>query len=74
MDQLDELKRQSQRERDLHCEEASKELNNVKLEMEAKRNDLMARQKQVEAVVTEVLFLVSILQVEILFWLVDLFF
>lgn len=42
--------------------------------MEAKRNDLMARQKQVEAVVTEVLFLVSILQVEILFWLVDLFF
>lgn len=52
-DQLDELKRQLQRERDLHCEEATKELNNVKFEMDAKRNSLMARQKQVEAVVTE---------------------
>ncbi|KAA8545519.1 hypothetical protein F0562_020303 [Nyssa sinensis] len=53
-DQLDELKKQLEKERDLKCEEATKELNNVKLELELKRRDLEARQKKIEAVVAEV--------------------
>jgi kinetochore protein Nuf2 len=52
---LDELRKQLEKERDLKCEEANKEFNNVKLEVESRRHDLEARQKNVEAVVLEVL-------------------
>ncbi|KAI5653620.1 hypothetical protein M9H77_30807 [Catharanthus roseus] len=53
---LMQQKRQLQQERDLHCEEATKELNNVMFEVEAKKICLLGRQKRVEAVVTEALF------------------
>lgn len=52
--QLDELKKQLERERDLKCEEATKEYNNINLEVESRRHELAARQRNVEAVVTEV--------------------
>ncbi|KAL3515627.1 hypothetical protein ACH5RR_022529 [Cinchona calisaya] len=53
VDQLDKIKRQLEQERDQTCEQANKELKNVKMEVEAKRSGLQTRQKQVEAVVTE---------------------
>lgn len=54
-EQLDELKKQLERERNLKFEEATKELDNVKLDVESRRRDLEARQRKVEAVVAEVL-------------------
>ncbi|XP_050157588.1 kinetochore protein NUF2 homolog [Malus sylvestris] len=51
---LNELKKQLERERDLKFEEASKDLNNVELEVESRRRDLETRQKAVEAAVEEV--------------------
>ncbi|PQQ11842.1 kinetochore protein Nuf2 [Prunus yedoensis var. nudiflora] len=54
VEQLNELKKQLEKERDLKFEEASKELNNVKLEVESRRRDMEARQKDVEAAVAEV--------------------
>ncbi|KAF3452622.1 hypothetical protein FNV43_RR03055 [Rhamnella rubrinervis] len=54
VDQLNELKKQIEKERDIKCQEATKEFNNVKLEVESKRRDLEARQKNIEAVVSEV--------------------
>ncbi|KAM2274940.1 hypothetical protein ACFX1S_044684 [Malus domestica] len=54
VEQLNELKKQLERERDLKFEEASKDLNNVELEVESRRRDLEARQKAVEAAVEEV--------------------
>jgi kinetochore protein Nuf2 len=51
---LDELTKQVEKERDLKCEESTKEFNNVKLEVESRRRELEARQKNVEAVVAEV--------------------
>ncbi|OMP09054.1 hypothetical protein COLO4_05853 [Corchorus olitorius] len=53
-EQMSELQRQLQKERDLKFEESTKYLNDVKLEVEAKRRDLEARQKKVEDVVAEV--------------------
>jgi kinetochore protein Nuf2 len=53
-EQLDELTKQVEKERDLKCEESTKEFNNVKLEVESRRRELEARQKNVEAVVAEV--------------------
>ncbi|XP_052184638.1 kinetochore protein NUF2 homolog [Diospyros lotus] len=53
VEQLDELRKQSEKERDFRCEEATKELNNVKLEVGLKRRDLESRQTKVEAVVAE---------------------
>lgn len=55
MDQLNELKKQIEKERDFKCQEATKEFDNVKLEVESRRCDLEARQKNVEAVVSEVI-------------------
>lgn len=52
--QLDDLKKLLEKERDIKCEDAAKEYNSVKLEVESKRRDLEARQRKVEAVVTEV--------------------
>ncbi|XAR49393.1 hypothetical protein NMG60_11032579 [Bertholletia excelsa] len=54
VEQLDEVRKHLEKERDLRCEEATKELNNVKLEVESKRRDLELRQTKVEAVVAEV--------------------
>ncbi|KAK9221044.1 hypothetical protein WN944_009468 [Citrus x changshan-huyou] len=54
VEQLDELRQQLEKERNLKSEEATRAFENVKLEMESKRQDLEARQKKVEAVVTEV--------------------
>ncbi|KAG8368780.1 hypothetical protein BUALT_Bualt15G0082300 [Buddleja alternifolia] len=52
-DQLKEFKRQLEKERSLNREEASKELNNVKLEVESKRRGLETRHRQVESLVAE---------------------
>lgn len=54
VEQLDELQQQLEKERNLKSEDATRAFENVKLEMESKRQDLEARQKKVEAVVTEV--------------------
>lgn len=52
-DQLEELRKQLKKERDLSCEEAAKEMNFFNLEMESKRHGLEARQKEVEGVLAE---------------------
>ena len=57
MEQLDELRKQLEKERDFKCEEAAKELNNVKLAVESRRHELEARQRKVEAQAAEVLFI-----------------
>ena len=57
VEQLDELRKQLEKERNFKCEEATKELNNVKLAVESKRRELEARQRKVEAEAAEVLFL-----------------
>ncbi|KAG7977680.1 hypothetical protein I3843_05G042200 [Carya illinoinensis] len=54
VEQLDDLRKQLEKERDLKCEEATKEFNNMKSEVESRRCDLEARQRNVEAVVVEV--------------------
>lgn len=56
MRQLEDLRRQTEKEREVKCEEAAKELNNVRLEVESMKLDLEQRQKNVEAVLMEVLF------------------
>ncbi|XP_059653464.1 kinetochore protein NUF2 homolog isoform X2 [Cornus florida] len=53
VDQLDELRKQVGKERDLKCEEATKELNNVKFEVEFKRRDMESEKMKVEAAVAE---------------------
>ncbi|KAK4343291.1 hypothetical protein RND71_036385 [Anisodus tanguticus] len=53
-DQLEELRKQLEKERDLSYEEAAKELKNVKLEVESKRHGLDARQTDLEGVLAEV--------------------
>ncbi|KAK4802961.1 hypothetical protein SAY86_001164 [Trapa natans] len=50
---LDELRRSLEKEKDVRCQEADRELNNVKLETESKRHELELRQKKVEAVLEE---------------------
>nr|GME16156.1 kinetochore protein Nuf2-like isoform X1 [Ipomoea batatas] len=52
-DQLDEMRKQVEKECALSREEAAKELNNVKTEVESTRCGLELRQRQVEAVITE---------------------
>lgn len=62
MEQLDELRKQLEKEQNLKCEEAAKELNNVKLQVELRRHELEARQSKVEAEAAEVvLFHIMIL-------------
>ncbi|XP_027106414.2 kinetochore protein NUF2 homolog [Coffea arabica] len=53
VDQLDKVKWQLEQERGQTFEQATKELKNVKMEVEANRSALQTRQKQVEAVVME---------------------
>ncbi|KAI3712450.1 hypothetical protein L1987_71007 [Smallanthus sonchifolius] len=52
-DQLEELLKQLEKERDLKCEEASKELNNVRSQVEYNSRGLEQRQREVEALVAE---------------------
>ncbi|KAI3815420.1 hypothetical protein L1987_15087 [Smallanthus sonchifolius] len=52
-DQLEELLIQLEKERDLKCEEASKELNNVRSQVEYNSRGLEQRQREVEALVVE---------------------
>ncbi|XP_047315097.1 kinetochore protein NUF2 homolog [Impatiens glandulifera] len=52
-EQLKEQMKQLKKERDLRCEEATKELNNVKMEVEIRKHDLESRQSKVEALVAE---------------------
>lgn len=59
VEQWDELRKQLEKERDFKCEEAAKELNNVKLAVESRRHELEARQRKVEAQAAEVLFMHS---------------
>lgn len=54
MDQLEEILKQLKKERDLKREEASKELNNVRSQVEYNRRGLEQRQMNVEALVAEV--------------------
>lgn len=56
---MDEVQRQLQKERDLKFEGSTKHLNDVKLEVESKRRELEARQKKVEDVLAEVIFMSS---------------
>ncbi|KAJ0883899.1 putative kinetochore protein Nuf2 [Helianthus annuus] len=53
VDQLEELLKQLQKERDVKCEEASKELNNVRSQMEYNHCGLEQSQREVEALVAE---------------------
>ncbi|GFP99199.1 probable kinetochore protein nuf2 [Phtheirospermum japonicum] len=52
-EQLKEFKKQLEKERALSHEEVDKELKNVKLEVNTKRNALESRQRQVESMVAE---------------------
>nr|XP_043626741.1 kinetochore protein NUF2 homolog [Erigeron canadensis] len=52
-DQLEELVKLTEKERDASCEEASKELNNVKSQLEFDRRGLEQRRRNVEALVVE---------------------
>ncbi|XP_062000301.1 kinetochore protein NUF2 homolog [Rosa rugosa] len=52
--ELNDFKKKLEKERYLKFEEASKELSNVKLEVESRRCVLEARQKNVEAAIAEV--------------------
>lgn len=52
---MDELRRTLEKEKDIKCQEADRELNNVKLESESRRDELELRQRKVEAVLEEVL-------------------
>lgn len=54
MDQLEELLKQLEKEKDLKCEEASKELNNVRAQVEYNRRGLEQRERNAEALVSEV--------------------
>lgn len=53
-EQWEELKRNSEKEKEGKCEEATKEVNREKVEVESRRQGLEARQKKVEAVVADV--------------------
>lgn len=54
---FNDLKKKLEKERDLKFEEATKEVNTVKLEVESRRGLLEARQKDVEAAVAEVFYM-----------------
>ncbi|KAK9167588.1 hypothetical protein Scep_002779 [Stephania cephalantha] len=56
VEQLEELRKAFEKERDLKYEEATKRLNSVKLEVESKRNDLASRGEKVQAMIAEVIF------------------
>lgn len=56
MEQLEELRKQLEKSQDSKCEEATKELNNVKLALESRMCELEARRRKVEAKEMEVLF------------------
>lgn len=53
-DQLDELKKQLEKERELNCEAATKESTNIKLEVELRKHRIESRQRNVEALLIEV--------------------
>lgn len=53
-EQLDELRKQVEKESHTNCEKATREVNNVKMEMESRKHELEARQRKVESVVGEV--------------------
>ncbi|GAB4848113.1 hypothetical protein Ancab_002777 [Ancistrocladus abbreviatus] len=53
-EQLDEYRRQLEKERDLRHEESTKELNKVTLEVASKKQELEARGRKIEAVLAEV--------------------
>nr|GEX61438.1 probable kinetochore protein NUF2 [Tanacetum cinerariifolium] len=53
VDQLEELQKQLEKEKELKCEEASKELNNVRAQVEYNRRGLEQRERNAEALVSE---------------------
>ncbi|XP_076926287.1 kinetochore protein NUF2 homolog, partial [Bidens hawaiensis] len=53
VNQLEELLKQLEKERDVKCEEASKELKNEKLQVEYNKCGLEQRQREIEALVAE---------------------
>ncbi|KAI3412608.1 uncharacterized protein J3R85_017138 [Psidium guajava] len=54
VEQLDELRKQAEKESHTKCEEATREANNVKMEVEHRKHELEQRQRKVESVVGEV--------------------
>lgn len=66
-DQLEELLQQLEKEKDLKCEEASKEFNNVRSQVEYNRHGLEQRQKNIEALVAEVWIFINFFETDIVF-------
>lgn len=54
--QLDEVRKQLETERDAKCDEVTKEFHNMKMVVESRRRDLEARQENVKAMLAEVLY------------------
>ncbi|KAK7399677.1 hypothetical protein VNO78_10865 [Psophocarpus tetragonolobus] len=54
VEQMEELRRQLEKEHNIMCQEATKYLNSTKLEVESKRSATETRQRNVEAVLSEV--------------------
>ncbi|KAK9078921.1 hypothetical protein SSX86_002980 [Deinandra increscens subsp. villosa] len=63
-DQLQELLKQLEKERDLKCEEASEELNNVRSQVEYNRRGLEQREHKVEALVAEGVAIIEKINIE----------
>lgn len=59
VDQLKEMKRQVEKEKALSHEDATKELNNLKLDVESKRRELEQRHRLVESLVSQADALIS---------------
>ncbi|KAL3729589.1 hypothetical protein ACJRO7_026680 [Eucalyptus globulus] len=53
-EQLDQLRKQVEKESHAKCEEATREFNNVKMEIKSRKQELEERQRKVESVVGEV--------------------
>ncbi|XP_010065473.2 kinetochore protein NUF2 homolog [Eucalyptus grandis] len=53
-EQLDQLRKQVEKESHTKCEEATREFNNVKMEIKSRKHELEERQRKVESVVGEV--------------------
>ncbi|KAI4341999.1 hypothetical protein MLD38_026663 [Melastoma candidum] len=54
VDQLDKLRLQTRKESQVQCEEAVRELNNIRQEVISRKHELEARQRKVESVVEKV--------------------
>jgi len=53
-EQLDQLRKQVEKESHTKCEEGTREFNNMKMEIKSRKHELEERQRKVESVVGEV--------------------